>query len=114
MKIARVEYQASPQVGQTCPSVVESLEEAGDELLTFFRPQAQWKTIRTTNAIERLNGEFRRRVKTQCSLWTEDAAVVIVFRLVATGQIQLRQLDGYEGIANVVSKKLKDAAKQAA
>jgi putative transposase len=116
VKIARVEYQAfCRKWGKTCPSVVQSLEEAGDELLTFFRfPPTQWKTIRTTNAIERLNGEFRRRVKTQCSLCTEDAAVVVLFSLVATGQIKLRKLDGYEGIANVVSKKLKDAAKQAA
>src|SRR5712692_3569936 len=49
-----------------CPGVVRSLTEGGDELLTFFRyPKGQWKTIRTTNVIERLNEEFRRRVKTQ-------------------------------------------------
>ena len=49
-----------------CPGVVTSLREGGDELLTFFRfPKAQWKTLRTTNVIERLHGEFRRRVKTQ-------------------------------------------------
>ena len=51
------------------PKVAVSLEEAGEELLTFYRfPNSQWKSLRTTNAIERLNGEFRRRVKTQsCS-----------------------------------------------
>jgi len=38
------------------------------ELLTFFEfPKPQWKTLRTTNTIERLHGEFRRRVKTQGS-----------------------------------------------
>src|SRR5258708_6379092 len=48
-----------------CPGVVRGLEEAGDELLTMYRfPKQQWKTIRTTNVIERLNGECRRRVKT--------------------------------------------------
>jgi len=32
----------------------------GAELLTFFTfPNAQWKTLRTTNVIERLNEEFR-------------------------------------------------------
>jgi transposase-like protein len=88
---------------KTCPGVVESLEEAGDELLTFFGfPKAQWKTLRTTNVIERLNGEFRRRVKTQCSLCTEDAAVVVLYSLVACGHIRLRKLDGYERIVNVV------------
>src|SRR5437870_10155981 len=56
-----------------CPGVVTSLREGGDELLTFFSfPKAQWKTLRTTNTIERLHEEFRRRVKTQGSLPTED------------------------------------------
>ena len=83
-----------------CPSVVRSLDEGGDELLTFYRfPEQQWKTIRTTNVIERLNGEFRRRVKTQASLPTEDAAVVLLFSLVASGQIKLRKLDGFEKMA---------------
>lgn len=47
-----------------CPGVVASLREGGDEVLTFFTfPKAQWKTLRTTNTIERLHEEFRRRVK---------------------------------------------------
>jgi transposase-like protein len=51
--------------GKPCPGVVKSLQEGGAELLTFFSfPKAQWKTLRTTNSIERLNEEFRRRVKT--------------------------------------------------
>ena len=70
-----------------CPGVVASLREGGDELLTFFTfPKAQWKTLRTTNTIERLHEEFRRRVKTQGSLPTEDAAVVLRFSLVASGK----------------------------
>src|SRR5439155_22235635 len=49
-------------------------------------PKAQWKTFRTTNTIERLHEDFRRRVKTQGSLPTEDAALVLLFSLVASGQ----------------------------
>lgn len=111
-RAARVAYEAFERKWRkSCPSVVESLDEAGDELLTFFRfPTAQWKTLRTTNVIERLNGEFRRRVKTQCSLCTEDAAVVVLFSLVATGTIKLRKIDGYDKIANVMSAKLDRAA----
>ena len=38
-----------------CRAVVDSLEEAGDELFAFARfPKSQWKSIRTSNAIERL------------------------------------------------------------
>ena len=65
-----------------CPGVVTSLREGGNELLAFFEfPKAQWKTLRTTNTIERLHDEFRRRVKTQGSLPSEDAAVVLLFSL---------------------------------
>jgi len=97
--------------GKRCPGVVTSLREGGDELLTFFRlPRAQWKTLRTTNTIERLHEEFRRRVKTQGSLPGENAAVVLLFSLVASGQIRLRRIDGWRKIAAVLSRPTPIAA----
>jgi hypothetical protein len=40
-----------------CRAVADSPEEAGDRLFTFTRfPPSQWKSIRTSNAIERLHG----------------------------------------------------------
>ena len=97
--------------GKRCPGVVTSLREGGDELLTFFRfPKAQWKTLRTTNTIERLHEEFRRRVKTQGSLPSEDAAIVLLFSLVASGQIRLRRIDGWQKIATVLRQQSPRAA----
>ncbi|MBI2543885.1 MAG: transposase, partial [Candidatus Rokubacteria bacterium] len=94
-----------------CPGVVRSLREGGEELLTFFGfPRAQWKTLRTTNVIERLHEEFRRRVKTQGTLPTEDAAVLLLFGLVATGQITLRKIDGYTKLAAVIRQRMRPAA----
>lgn len=94
-----------------CPGVVKSLAEAGDELFTMYRfPRQQWKNIRTTNVIERLNGEFRRRVKTQGSLPSEDSALVLLYGLVATGQIRLRKIDGYKKLAGVMSEQMRRAA----
>jgi transposase-like protein len=91
--------------GKRCPGVVTSLREGGDELLTFFGfPKAQWKALRSTNVIERLHGEFRRRVKTQGSLPSEQAALVLLFSLVASGQIRLRRIDGWRKIAAVLSQ----------
>ena len=84
------------------PKVVVSLEEAGDELLTFYRfPKSQWKSLRTTNSIERLNGEFRRRVKTQSSLPDARAAERLLFGLIISGQIQMRRIDGWREIKHV-------------
>ena len=58
------------------PAVARSLEEAGNQLLTFYEfPRAMWKSIRTTNALENLNREFRRRTKTQASFSSEESAV---------------------------------------
>jgi transposase-like protein len=88
------------------PKVVVSLEEAGDELLTFYRfPKSQWKVLRTTNAIERLNGEFRRRVKTQSSLPDARAAERLLFGLIISGQIQMRRIDGWQDLKHVTLLK---------
>ncbi len=119
----RIVYAASGEAGRTAysaferkwakrgPGVVRSLQDGGQELLTFFAfPKGQWKTLRTTNVIERLNEEFRRRVKTQGSLPTEDAAVTLLFSLVASGQIQLRRIDGWRTIATVLRQRSSIAA----
>ncbi len=102
---ARTAYTAFERTwAKRCPGVVTSLREGGDELLTFFRfPKAQWKTLRTTNTIERLHEEVRRRVKTQGSLPSENAALVLLFSLVASGQIRLRRIDGWRKIAAMLS-----------
>jgi transposase-like protein len=82
-----------------CPEVARSLEEAGDHLLTFFEfPRAMWKSLRTTNPIENLNREFRRRTKTQGSFSTEDSALTLLWGLIAFGQIRMRKIDGHEHV----------------
>ena len=79
-----------------CPAVIECLQEAGDDLFTFLSfPQAQWKALRTTNALERINGEFRRRTKTQASLPSQDAVLLLLFGLLRSGQVKMRKIDGW-------------------
>jgi transposase-like protein len=88
------------------PKVAVSLEEAGEELLTFYRfPEGQWKSLRSTNAIERLNVEFRRRVKTQGSLPDARAAELLLFGLLISGQIQLRRIDGWKDLKELSRPK---------
>jgi len=46
------------------PSAVKCLQNSMDSCLTFFDfPEEEWISLRTTNVIERLNKEFRRRTK---------------------------------------------------
>jgi putative transposase len=83
-----------------CKAVVSSFEEAGEELFTFLQfPQSQWKALRTTNALERINEEFRRRTKTQASLPDEDAVLLLLYGLLRSGQIVLRRIDGRHDLA---------------
>lgn len=49
--------------------------------------------------IERLNGEFRRRVKTQGALPTAQAAELLLFGLITSGQIRMRRIDGWRDLA---------------
>jgi len=80
-----------------CPAVVVSLDEAGDELFTFLRfPASQWKALRTTNSLERINEEFRRRTKTQSSLPSSDAVLLLLFGLLRSGAVKLRALVGWK------------------
>jgi len=82
-----------------CAAVITSLEEAGEQLFTFTHfPPSQWKALRTTNAIERINEEFRRRTKTQASLPNEDAVVLLMYGLLCSGQIRLRRLVGWKDL----------------
>jgi transposase-like protein len=79
-----------------CRAVADSLEEAGERLFTFLRyPPEQWRSLRTTNAIERLHEEFKRRIKTQCLLPCAETAAMLFWALLASGQITMRRVDGW-------------------
>jgi len=81
------------------PAVARSFDEAGHDLLTFYElPKPLWRSVRTTNALENLNREFRRRTKTQGSFSTEAAGVTLLWGLVAFGQIRLRRINGYQAL----------------
>ena len=81
-------------------AVADSLEEAGERLFAFTRlPPGQWRSMRTTNAIERLHEEFKRRIKTQTVLPSADTAAMLFWALLASGQINMRKVDGWQTLA---------------
>jgi len=106
-KEARAAYKRFERKwGRDCPDAVKSLNEAGEELMTIFKwPKMMRKMLRTTNGIERMNGEFRRRVKTQGSLPNTDAGLKLLYGLFVVGAISLRRIDGYLELPLVVHKK---------
>ena len=94
-----------------CKAVADSLEEAGDRLFTFTRlPADQWKSARTTNAIERLHEEFKRRIKTQTVLPSAETAAMLFWALLAAGQITMRKVDGWQTLNQKLADKPFDLA----
>src|ERR1700745_3166438 len=78
-----------------------SLEEAGDRLFTFTRlPPSQWRSAPTTNAIERLHEELKRRIKTQTVLPSAGTAAMLFWALLASGQISMRKVDGWQSLTH--------------
>jgi len=57
------------------------------------------KSIRTSNAIERLHEEFKRRIKTQTVLPCAETAAMLFWALMASGQITMRKVDGWQSLA---------------
>ena len=94
-----------------CLAVALSLGEAGDKLFTFTRfPPSQWKSIRTSNAIERLHEEFKRRIKTQAVLPCAETAAMLFWALLASGQITMRKVDGWQSLAEKPDDQIIDLA----
>ena len=94
-----------------CRAVADSLEEAGEGLFAFTRlPSSQWKSARTTNAIERLHEEFKRRIKTQTVLPSAETAAMLSWALLASGQITMRKVDGWQSLGQPPTKSVIDLA----
>jgi len=95
---------------QRCPAVAESHAEAGHYLLTFYAfPSEQWKALRSTNLIERIHGELRRRIKTQATWSTEHGMLNLLHGLFAAGIVRLRRLDGFKTIPSTAHAPSKAA-----
>jgi len=83
-----------------CRAVADSLGEAGGRLFAFTRlPPGQWRSARTTNAIERLHEEFKRRIKTRTVLPSAETAAMLFWALLASGQLTMRKVDGWQTLA---------------
>src|SRR5512134_45302 len=94
-----------------CRGVADSLEEAGERLFTFTRlPSSQWRSARTSNAVERLHEEFKRRIKTQTVLPSPETAAMLFWALLASGQITMRKVDGWQTLATKPSDRVIDLA----
>lgn len=64
------------------PKVVECLEEDLEDLLSFYEePKEYWKRLRTTNAIERVFREVRRRIRPMSCFQNRSSVERIIFAI---------------------------------
>ncbi|NIS81653.1 MAG: IS256 family transposase [Anaerolineales bacterium] len=62
------------------PTAVACLRRDLDACLTFYAfPKAHWKTIRTTNVIERLYNEVKRRTKKMAAAFRNENSCLLMF-----------------------------------
>jgi len=66
--------------------------------------------IPVTNAIERLHEEFKRRIKTQTVLPSAETAAMLFWALLASGQITMRKVDGWQSLTQKLADKPIDLA----
>lgn len=68
------------------PAVAELLVEAEDDVLAYFAfPDAHWRQIRSTNPLERINKELRRRVRV-VGVFPNDAAALRLLAMILVEQ----------------------------
>lgn len=64
----------------TYPTAIACLKRDLDACLTFYAfPKAHWKTIRTTNIIERLYNEVKRRTKKMAAAFRNENSCLLMF-----------------------------------
>ena len=61
-------------------------------------------------ALERLNEEFKRRIKTQTVLPCPETVPMLLWALLASGQIQMRKVDGWETLDQLIAEETVDRA----
>jgi putative transposase len=72
--------------GISYPTAVECLKRDLEACLTFYAfPQAHWKTIRTTNVIERLFGEVKKRSHKMAAAFRNEGSCLLMFYAVIRG-----------------------------
>jgi len=95
-----------------CKAIADSFEEAAERLFTFTRLRAvNGKALAPPTRVERLHMEFKRRIKIQTVLPPPPRLQRMLFwALLASGQIPVRQVDGWQSLTQKLADKPIDLA----
>ena len=86
--------------------------EAGDRLFTFtrFPPEPNGNRSEPRTRSSDCNEEFKRRIKTQTVLPCAETAAMLFWALLASGQITMRKVDGWQTLAEKPDDQIIDLA----
>lgn len=87
------------------PKAVESLEEAGEALFTYFRfPQRHWIHLKTTNPIESLFATVRIRTQAARRMRSRLGALCLVFQILKNSEHRLRRIRAHTIVADTIDQ----------
>ena len=105
---ARAEFAAlKAQLETECPRAVACLEKDLSSLLSHYKfPAKLWRALRTTNAVERIHKEFKRRAKAMEAMGENTLMTVVAFTAMKLELgWQQRSVDTFES-KNIGRKRL--------
>src|SRR5271157_5939399 len=100
------------ETGAMTPWLVHELRNLGLEVvcLDARHARAALKMQNNKTDQERLHEEFKRRIKTQTVLPSAETAAMLFWALLASGQIVMRKVDGWQSLAEKPSDQIIDLA----
>lgn len=89
------------------PKAATCLRDDIDRQLSFYRfPQANWKSLRTTNPIESIFASVRLRTDAAKRMRTGTSATYLLYALITRLSINWRRIDGHREIRNFLRRDL--------
>ncbi len=89
------------------PKAATCLRDDIDRQLSFYRfPQANWKSLRTTNPIESIFASVRLRTDAAKRMRTGTSATYLLYALITRLSTNWRRIDGHREIRNLLRRDL--------
>ena len=87
------------------PKAVQSLEEPGEALFTYFLfPQRHWIHLKTTNPIESLFATVRIRAQAARRMRSRIGAICLVFQLLKNSEHRLRRIRAFTIVPDTIDQ----------
>lgn len=91
--------------GKAYPKAVASLQEAGNDLFTYFQfPKEHWKSIKSTNVIESMFSAVKLRTNAARRIPKRESALYLVFKLLMSRQQRLNKIHAYRLVSQIIEQ----------